>query len=327
MTEPTTPLKALIIPNTGDLVGSWGTAAVNVDWTAVDGMLGGSQTISLASATTFSLSAPAGSITPGAGPNQAQNFMLQFTGTLTGNATITLPLPGFYVVFNNCTVGTKFIQFRAAGTGTLMGIPNGRQVKVWCDGTNTGLCDTPEVGSYLDLAASTTPSWYAGCTTLPYLICDGSTFSTSVYLALGTLLGSTFGGNGITTFGVPDLRARYRIPLDNQGSQGAANRVTAAGSSVNGTTLGSAGGLQNSTIGTANIPSYNLTVTDPGHRHTLPGQSISGVGNVATGSGQGQVGGTTGTATTGITVGSGGGGVALTTLSPAMVAGLALIKT
>lgn len=327
MSDPTTVNKLLSIPTRGSDAGTW-DLPLNGDFTALDGMLGGSQTISLSTGTTFSLSAPAGSVTAGAGPNQAQNFMLQFTGTLSGNAAITLPLPGFYVVFNNCTVGINYIQFRAIGTGALTGIPDGRQVKVWCDGVNVGLCDQPEVASFLDLCMATTPAWYAGCSTLPYLICDGSVDSIATYPILGGRLGSTFGGNGFTTFGRPDLRARYRIPLDNQGANGAANRVTAAGSSVNGTTLGAAGGLQNATIGTANIPSYNLTVTDPGHRHTLPGQLISGVGtNPASGSGQAQVSGPTGTATTGITVGSGGGGVALTTLSPAMVAGLTLIKT
>lgn len=319
MTEPTTPLKALIIPSTGDLVGAWGTAAVNVDWTAVDGMLGGSQTISLSSATTFALSAPAGSITPGAGPNQAQNFFLQFTGALTGNATITLPLPGHYIVNNNCAVGTNYIQMRAVGTGTLIGIPQGRQVKIWNDGTNAGFCDTPEVGSYLDLAASTTPSWYAGCSTLPYLICDGSIYTSSLYSALSTMLGSTFGGNGVSTFAVPDLRARNRIALDNQGLQGAAGRVTNAVSSINGTTLGAAGGDQR-------MQQHNHGITDPGHNHTFNVNSSAGslavplISSNFAGTGQ------TNSNTTGITVNNAGTGTAQN-MPPTIVAGLTLIKT
>ena len=64
MVEPVTPLKALIIPNTGDLVGTWGSAALNPDFTAIDGMFGGITTVSLTNAN-VSLSAPAGSITPG----------------------------------------------------------------------------------------------------------------------------------------------------------------------------------------------------------------------------------------------------------------------
>ena len=116
----------------------------------IDANQRGAQTIGLSSATTFALSAPAGSITPGAGPNQAQNAILKFTGTLTGNAAITLPLPGRYIVKNNCTVGTNYIQVRAVGTGNMIGIPDGRPVVIWNDGTDCDFCDPPEVGSYLD---------------------------------------------------------------------------------------------------------------------------------------------------------------------------------
>jgi microcystin-dependent protein len=264
MTEPTTPIKALIIPNTGDLVGAWGTAAVNVDWTAVDGMLGGAQTLSLSSATTFTLSAPAGAITPGAGPNQAQNAILKFTGTLSGNAVITLPLPGYYIVNNQCTVGTNYIQVRAAGTGQLIGIPQGRQTKIWNDGTDAGFCDTAEVGSYLDLAASTTPSWFAGCTTPPWVVCDGSVYNVSTLPALGALLGSTFGGNGITTFGVPDMRNRVRIPIGG-------GRVTIAGSGVNGAVLGASGGADNQTLTQAQLPAVALSGTVTQNQSVLTG--------------------------------------------------------
>lgn len=323
MTEPTTPLKALIIPNTGDLVGSWGTAAVNVDWTAVDGMLGGVQTISLAAATTFTLSAPAGSITPGAGPNQAQNAVLKFTGTLTGNAVITLPLPGRYIVKNSCTVGTNYIQMRAVGTGNLIGIPDGRAIEVWSDGTDVDFCDQADPGAFLDLAMATTPSWYAGCTVLPWLICDSSVYTTSIYPILGGRLGSTFGGNGITTFGVPDLRARNRISLDNQGTQGAAGRVTVALSGVNGTTIGSSGGAQNQTLLKAQLPATALSISgaltggDPFFRVGGPTQFSAGSGNLCN-TLTGSVTGTTALL---------GSGNAFTTMPPVLVAGLTLIKT
>lgn len=326
MTEPTTPLKALIIPNTGDLVGSWGTAAINVDWTAVDGMLGGVQTISLSSATTFTLSAPAGSITPGAGPNQAQNAVLKFTGTLSGNAVITLPLPGRYIVKNNCTVGTSYIQMRAVGTGNLIGIPDGRAIEVWCDGTDVDFCDQPEVGSYMDLAMATTPAWFAGCSVLPWLICDSTVYTTSVYPILGGRLGSTFGGNGITTFGSPDLRARYRIPLDNQGSQGAAGRVTAAGSTLNGTTLGAAGGSQL-------LQQHTHTYADPGHTNPFFEQDFGNYGSGGGVLGVQRVGADAGpsldatnSATVGITINNAGTGT-FGNIPPGLIAGITLIKT
>mgnify|MGYP001581080030 FL=1 len=47
---PNEPLKGLNTPNTGDLVGAWGTAAVNPNMTVVGGYLGGVQTVSLTNA-------------------------------------------------------------------------------------------------------------------------------------------------------------------------------------------------------------------------------------------------------------------------------------
>lgn len=41
-----------------------------------------------------------------------------------------------------------------------------------------------------------------------WLLCDGSTQSISEYEVLYTLIGTTYGGNGTTTFGLPDLRGR-----------------------------------------------------------------------------------------------------------------------
>jgi len=44
-----------------------------------------------------------------------------------------------------------------------------------------------------------------------YLLCDGSLQPIAQYEALYTLLGTTYGGNGVSTFGIPDLRGRVPI--------------------------------------------------------------------------------------------------------------------
>ena len=95
MSEPITGNKNLIIPNTGDLVGTWGSAALNPNFSAIDGMLGGSLLISLAGTTAYTLTGPAGANAPAAGPTQAQNAMITFSGTLTANCVVAVPLPGF----------------------------------------------------------------------------------------------------------------------------------------------------------------------------------------------------------------------------------------
>jgi microcystin-dependent protein len=58
--------------------------------------------------------------------------------------------------------------------------------------------------------------------------CNGQQLSIAQNQALFSLLGTTFGGNGITTFGLPDLRGRVpRHPDSNnpQGAQAGVERV------------------------------------------------------------------------------------------------------
>src|SRR4051812_11839600 len=72
-----------------------------------------------------------------------------------------------------------------------------------------------------------------------WVICDGRLLDKTTYLALYTLLGTTYGGDGVTTFGVPDLRGR-----------------AAAGIGMNGVTLGSTGGAESHTLTAAQIPGH-----------------------------------------------------------------------
>jgi microcystin-dependent protein len=44
-----------------------------------------------------------------------------------------------------------------------------------------------------------------------WMACDGSLQSIANYQVLYTLLGTTYGGDGVTTFGLPDLRGQ--VPL------------------------------------------------------------------------------------------------------------------
>lgn len=335
---PTEPLKSLNVPNTGDLVGTWGvsTAGINPNFVAVGGMFAGVQTLSMSSATTFTLSAPSGSITPGTGPNQAQNAILKFTGTLTGDSSITFPLPGYYIVENNCVIGANqwLVQARAVGVGNVIAIPPGEPCHIYIDGTNAAYVNMGRVGSYLDLAVATTPRWFLGCTVAPYLLCNGATFSTSAFPALGASLGSSFGGNGVTTFAVPDLLNRWRIPMG-----GASGRITGASSGIDGTLLGSLGGSQNYTMTAFNMPSYTLPNTLAISDTRTWAVNANGQNLVNTGSGAsfggGAIGGSvspnvtvqSGTATIIGSVTSGGSGLPIVTVPPAMVACCTFIKT
>lgn len=317
MVEPTTVSKQFIVPLTGDLVGSWGTSALNLNFVALDGILGGFAAIALSSATTIALSVATGSITPSAGPTQSQNALLRFSGTLTGTATIQFTMPGFYIIENKCTVGAFSVNLApSAGTGNSIGAPPGQKVYVFYDGTSMDYVDMPAVGSALDLHGLTAlPAWMQACTVLPYLIKDGTIYTSSIYPALGAQLGSTFGGNGITTFAVPDERSRIRLPVDT----GTTGRVTAAVSGINGTTMGAAGGSQF-------MQQHNHGITDPGHVHPFPisqGANAVGGSDVHSASTTPQ---NTSNATTNITINNTGTGTSQN-MPPVIVSFLPLIKT
>ena len=92
-----------------------------------------------------------------------------------------------------------------------------------------------------------------------WALCDGELLPISSYSALFSLLGTTYGGNGETTFGLPDLRGR--VPMHagagpglspyNLGQSGGAETVfhshtlATGGESVHGHELiGSSGGSE-----------------------------------------------------------------------------------
>jgi microcystin-dependent protein len=103
----------------------------------------------------------------------------------------------------------------------------------------------------------------AGFNFAPYgwHFCDGSLLPISEYDALFNLIGTTYGGDGVTTFGLPDLRGRTAI---SQGS----------GSGLSPYVIGQIGGVESVTI-TSN--------TYPTHNHSLFGTSDGGNSQSPTG--------------------------------------------
>lgn len=323
MPDPQTVNILLSVPTRGSNVGVW-DSPVNSDFNSLDGWLGGAVSISL-SGSNVTLTKPTGTATAGGGPTQAENAVLKLTGTLSSNVVLTLPLPGKYIVKNSCTVGAFYVQARALGTGNLVGLPDGRAVTVWNDGTDVDFADPPEVGSALDLHCNTTalPAWMTACSVQPYLIKNGGVHTASLYPALANRLGSTYGGNGATTFGVPDEMSRIRLPVDSSGS---AARITTAICGINGTTFGSAGGDQRMQSHT-----HTNTLTDPGHSHSSVNGSLyatyaGAAGSIASGSGfpASQI----ATASTGVTITNTNVGTGSSqNMPPAIVSFLPLLKT
>lgn len=251
MTEPTTVNVGLIVPLTGDLVDLWGAQATNPDFVAIDGLFAGVQTISVVGSP-VTLTSPAGfTPTPGGGPTQSQNRVLRFTGGLSADVRITLPIPGSYII-ENLTTGAHVLSFQGVTATEVIGTPQGERIEIYNDGANVRFVGLARMGAMEHWAGlNAMPAWVAACTIKPYLLCDGTVYNYSDYPFLGPRLGGAFGGNGATTFGVPDLRGRVPLAYDGTGA-----RITAAGCGLNGQTIGATLDAQTVTLVTNNLPPY-----------------------------------------------------------------------
>lgn len=77
-----------------------------------------------------------------------------------------------------------------------------------------------------------------------FLLCDGSIYNISDYPLLYIYIGTTYGGDGSKTFGVPDLRDRVAI---HRG----------AGPGLTPRTIGEAGGESSVTLAPSHLPKHN----------------------------------------------------------------------
>ncbi|MGN8244959.1 phage tail protein [Cellulomonas soli] len=78
-----------------------------------------------------------------------------------------------------------------------------------------------------------------------WAMCDGQLLQISENDALFTLIGTTYGGDGQETFGLPDLRGRRPVGVGNAG-HGAA-------------VIGQAGGVELAPLSTTQLPAHSHT--------------------------------------------------------------------
>lgn len=77
-----------------------------------------------------------------------------------------------------------------------------------------------------------------------WALCNGQTLNISQYTALFALLGTTFGGNGVSTFQLPNLQGR--LPLGQGQGLGLSNYI-----------VGQNSGTENVSLSTTNLPQHN----------------------------------------------------------------------
>jgi microcystin-dependent protein len=78
--------------------------------------------------------------------------------------------------------------------------------------------------------------------------CNGQLLSIAQWTAVFALVGTTYGGNGQTTFGLPDFRGRLAVGTGN-------------GAGLSSIVLGEMSGINTTTLLTTNLPAHNHQVT------------------------------------------------------------------
>ena len=127
---------------------------------------------------------------------------------------------------------------------------------------------------------------YAGATApTGYLLCDGSSVSSSTYLALHAVISNTYGGTaysgaGALSFNLPDLRGRLPMGAGTGTGQNASGTGAPSGTAQTARTRGQWLGEETHLLTTSEMPSHNHTANTGSagsHSHT-PAASIGNVG-------------------------------------------------
>ena len=108
----------------------------------------------------------------------------------------------------------------------------------------------PYVGEILAVGFNFAPYGWA--------LCEGQILPISQYTALFSLLGTTFGGDGKTTFALPDLRGRSPIGADQ-------------GPGLSFYNVGDTGGEETVTLQVSQMPAHTHGVMASSNLATLPG--------------------------------------------------------
>ena len=136
-----------------------------------------------------------------------------------------------------------------------------------------------------------------------YAFCHGQLLSINQNQALFSLLGTTYGGDGETTFGLPDLRSR--TPMHAGNGPGLSQR-----------TLGQKGGTETETLTTPKMPSHTHEFKASGS----PSSDRKGAGKVLANSGAENLYGAVGPSSTATlsaeSMDSVGGGLSHTNMQP-----------
>jgi hypothetical protein len=256
--------------------------------------------------------------------------MLKFTGASAATSVYIPPASKQYIVYNNSgytiTIYNSTVIGNTTAAGTGISVVNGDKIMVWSDATNVYDLQAQNLTGTLAIAKGGTGqitqqlaiNALTGAQTNNRVLRSDGTNATLSQVVLTTDVTGTLplgnGGTGVTTLAAlgnlfyPVGSIYSSTVSTNPGTSLGFGTWTAFGAGRVMMGSGNASYLAGTTGGSADaiVPSHThtatSTVTDPTHNHTYtqpsPGTFVPNIN----GTGQGAVSGTTGSASTGVTV-------------------------
>jgi len=253
-------------------------------------------------------------------PNLAANttgvqlrFIPGFTNT--GPTQINVSGIGLVNVLRPSSIGNVAFSGGEFQSGELTCVTfNGTAYQLACN------VDITPIGKVEELRGSAAPRGR--------LIEDGSCVLQTTYAALFSVIGTTYGSCSAGLFALPDSRGSGFAALDSQGVNGAANRITSAGSGCAATAVGTRCGTQNYTQARSDMVNTSVSVSSTSAASNFGSGSLLGGFQTASGTSEAFASG----ATTGAVASNGSfnlnGGVTQTAMphiNPVLL-GLSVIK-
>ena len=197
---------------TGENANTWGDKT-NSNWNLIQQAVAGYQSIALTSTTT-TLAMTNATI------SNARNMVLEFTGTLTGNSTVQLPvgIEKVYFVKDSTTHAGYTLTFKVA-SGTGFNLTSGKIYGAYSDGTNMSSIDLSNLGGTMTIdqvltyGSTTAQSLTVGSLTATNAISSNTLITTTATAT--TLTGTTISCVTLTGATNNDSKGNLRnVPLN-----------------------------------------------------------------------------------------------------------------
>lgn len=194
--------------------------------------------------------------------------IVQFFGALSSDLTVTIPNLTKRMLIHNNTSGNFFILVKTSG-GSARCIPQGTLTGVYCDGAGTVYReDRNQVGEIKHFSGTTPPPGFFEC--------DGSLKLRASVPDLYAHQGDTWGaGNGSTTFALPDFKTAGRFLRSRTGSVAAGTLQAADIAAHNHPATGSTT-ITSLSIAGDGAWTPSISISDPQHTHQVATDSTGG---------------------------------------------------